>query len=439
MRKEYFLPLILALTLGISACSTVSDLFSEDDAPLPGERISILELEKELEPDDPALSATGFVAPSPWRNEFWPQEGGYPNHSMQNLALSDGELEKIWSASIGNGATKRLPLTAQPIVIEDLVFTLDTDSNLSAFKVDNGKRVWRISVEAEGEDDTVIGGGIAYSSGKLFVTTGYNELLAVNPDNGEILWRAPLPTPSRAAPTVMDERVFVTTLDNRLLALSSADGGLLWEHSALGESVGLIGAASPAANTDIVVPAFSSGEIFALRLENGSVAWSDNLSTLRSYGGLTALSYITGLPVMDKGLVIAVSFGGRLVAIDERTGSRVWQREIGSSETPWVAGNSIFLTTTDNKLVALSRDTGSIYWISDLNDPDDEDVMWTSPVLAGGRLVIASAEGRVSEYNPQNGELIRNWKTGGGISLMPVVAGETLYLLTNSGTLLAYR
>ncbi len=439
MNRIVFLTGILAMVLVTGACSTIGDLFEEADKPLPGERVSILELEKELEPDDPSLTATGFVAPSPWRNEFWPQEGGYPSHSMQNLALSEGELKKQWRTDIGHGATGRLPLTAQPIIVEGRAFTLDTDSNLSAFNINNGKKIWKVNVRAKDEDDPVIGGGVAYSNGLLFVTAGYDELLAINPDNGEAVWRAKIPTPSRAAPTIMGDRVFVTTLDNRVFALDFKTGQILWEHAALGESVGLIGAASPAASQNIVVPVFSSGEIFALRVENGSVAWSDNLSSLRGGGGLTSLTDITGLPVMDNGLVIAISYSGKMVAIDERTGSRVWQREISGSQTPWVAGNMVFVTSADNKLVALSRDSGSIVWVTDLNTLD-EDAVWTLPVLAGGRLIVANSEGRVAEYAPESGELIRDWKVGGGgVSIAPVVAGETLYILTNSGSLTAYK
>ncbi len=438
MKYAFFLPCLMVLVLAVGACSTVGDIFKEADSKLPGERISILELEKQLEPDDPVLASAGFIAPSPWRNEFWPQQGGYPNHSMQNPALS-GELKKIWSASIGKGASKRIPLTTQPVVAEGRIFTLDTDSRLKAFSAASGKQLWETRVRPEGEDDPVIAGGIAFSGGVLYVTGGYAEILAVSPDNGKIAWRAPMPAPARAAPTVIGERIFAATLDNRLLALDVVNGSVIWEHAALGESIGLVGAASPAANQDVVVPVFSSGEIFALRLENGSVAWSDNLATFRSFGGLTGLSDITGLPVLDGGMVFAVSFSGRMVAIDERSGSRIWQRDIGSSETPWVAGNMVFVTSSDNKLIALGKDSGGIGWVTDLNAGGVKSVMWTGPVLAGGRLIVASSEGTVAEFDPGTGKPIRQWKAGGGISVMPVVAGETLYLLTNSGTLAAYR
>jgi len=413
---------------------------TEDKPPLEGERISVLELQKNLEPDDALLESQGLMTPAEWRNEFWPQRGGYPNHSMQNLALSGGQLQRAWKANIGRGSTKEIPLIASPIVVDGVIFTLNTDAELSAFSTETGKRLWENDIANPDEDDLVIGGGIAYSGGRLFATNGFNELLALSPKTGEILWRKALAAPARAAPTIVDDRVFVTTLDNRLLALSTTDGANLWEYVGIAETAGLVGAASPAANRDIVTPVFSSGEIIAIRAANGSVAWSDNLSNLRSLGGLGTISDIKALPVIDKGLVVAISFAGRLVAIDERTGTRIWQREISGAQTPWMAGNHLFVLSTDNKLIALGRETGTIRWVTSLPEKDgDELLTFNGPILAGGRLIMTGNDGRVVEASPEDGKIIREWDSGLKTTIAPIIAGGTLYILGENGTLAAYR
>lgn len=436
-----FLALSAASLFLLAGCSSVGDMFSSDDKkPLPGERIPVLALEKQLEPESAALKAQGFIAPDAWRNEFWPQAGGYPNHAMQNLALGTGALHTAWTAKIGEGASRSLPLTAQPVVVDGRVFTLDTDSHLSAFDAQSGKPLWSVSVRPDGEDEAVIGGGLAYSAGTIYVTTGYAGVLALDPDNGKVRWKSDISSPARAAPSVVDNRVFVTTLDNRLIALDTASGKNLWEYAGINDAAGLVGAASPAATSDIVIPAFSSGEIVALRVENGAVAWSDTLSSAVRSDNLAGLSDISGLPVIDKGTVFAVSFGGGLVAIDERTGTRIWQREISGSDTPWVAGNHLFVVTTDNRLVALGRDTGAIRWVSSLQKgAKDEPVLWSGPVLAGGRLILVNTRGLMIEVSPETGELIRSQDLGAPVSMPPLVAGETLYILADNGTLMALR
>lgn len=431
-------PLLLAACciLSLGAC----DVFHDDNPPLPGERISVLELQKGLEPDDVVLEEQGLIAPAEWQNEFWPQVGGYPNHSMQNLALGPSPLKEAWSISIGEGSTKELPLVAQPVIVDGRIYTMDTENKVRAFDVTNGKKIWSTDVSTEEDDDPVIGGGIASSGGLLYVTSGYNEVLALNPANGKVIWRKTIPAASRAAPTALDSRVFVITLDGRTLALDAATGNTLWEYTGLAETAALIGAASPAASRDIVVPVFSSGEITALRVGNGSVAWSDNLANVKGLGGLGEISDIKALPVIDKGIVVAISFSGRLAAIDERTGQRVWQREISGDQTPWVAGNHIFVLSADNQLIAMGRETGAIRWITDLPRRDDGDpVILTGPVLAGGRLIVAGSGGRVFEISPENGEILRKWEAHGNITIPPLIAGGTLFLLDDRGTLTAYR
>lgn len=439
-------PRVLCSALVLCGLTGCSFFESDDNKPrLEGERISVLELQKTLEPEDAALSAQGLVVPGAWRNEFWPQAGGYPNHAMQHLSLSPDRLERVWSVSIGRGGSSDLPLITQPVVVDNTVYTLDSHARLAAFDTSDGKQLWDRDVSRESERDPVIGGGLSYSRGVLYVTNGYNEVIALDYKNGEEIWRVNIPAPSRAAPTVVDERVFVTTLDNRLLALSASDGTFLWDYAGISETTGLVGAASPAASHELVVPVFSSGEVFALRAENGSLSWSENLSSLRRYAGLSALSDIRGLPVIDKGLVIVIGMGGRLVAIDERSGRRVWQREIGGSETPWVAGNHLFVMSSENELVALGRDNGVISWVTPLSrykkdgDKSSGSVIWTGPVLAGGRLILAGTDGRVAEVNPENGDIIREWSAGRTVMISPVVADETLYLLASDGTLMAYR
>jgi len=430
---------VCAVAMLLTACGS-----SDKKKPLPGARVSVLELQRHIEPDNPALKAEGFIAPPAWKNDFWPQAGGYPNHAMQALALNEAPLKKMWSASIGSGASERLPLTAQPIVVDGRIFTVDTDAVLSAFSIGGGKRLWQVKIGGVKRGEPVIGGGIAYSDGKIFATNGYNEVIALNPDDGKTIWRVRIPAAARAAPTVMDDRLFVSTLDNHLYALSATDGAQLWEFAGVAESAGLLGAASPAASKDIVIPAFSSGEIFGLRLENGSVAWSENLSAAGLSGGLAGLSAIRGLPVLDKGEVFAVSFGGRIIAIDERTGTRAWQREIGSAVTPWLAGNHLFVLSTENELVSLGRDEGTISWVTPLPRFKDKDshknpLYWTAPILAGGRLIVAGTNGDMVEADPADGKIIRTTHLDKPVTIDPVVAGGVLYLLADDGTLMAFQ
>lgn len=446
LRQSFCLTFLIALT----SCSTVTGLFTSSEeeevevvASDSSDRISVLQLQRELELSESSFDTLFFDMPEAWKNEFWPQAGGYPNHALQHLAFTPEEPKRVWSADIGRGSGE-IPLTTQPIVVAGIIFTLDTRNKLRASSARNGRKIWEVSVGNKEEHEDVIPGGIAFSQGTLFVTNGYKELIAISPQRGETKWRVNLPAPSRAAPAALDGRVFVVTLDSRLLAFDTETGQFLWDQQGFSESTTLLGSSVPAVNSNIVVPAYSSGEVYALRVENGSVAWTDNLSSTRRSGALSSISDIKGLPVIDRGIVFAISFSGRMVAIDQRTGQRIWQREIGSAQTPWVSGNLVFAITKEQKLVALDRETGEISWVVELpayTNPEKRDVpvAWHGPLLAGGRLMVFSSNGFAFDIEPDTGKKIRRWDTRADIHIPPIIAKETLYLLSDNGKLYAYK
>ncbi|HEX2751716.1 MAG TPA: PQQ-binding-like beta-propeller repeat protein, partial [Alphaproteobacteria bacterium] len=208
-------------------------------------------------------------------------------------------------------------------------------------------------------------------------------------------------------------------------------------------STNLLGSASVAADETLVVLPLSSGELYGLRPENGQVVWQDNLSAVRRTGALSAIADVRGLPVIDQGVVFAVSYSGRLVALDQVTGRRLWQREIGSAETPWPAGENIFMLTTEQQLVALTRNRGDIRWVASLPRWADKDrtepLVWAGPVLAGGRLFVVGGKKEMLEINPENGAVTETYKLPGATILPPVAAAETLLVLSRNGDLSAYR
>lgn len=441
--KSALLALYATSALTLSGCSWLG-LDEDKKQPLPGDRISVLELQRNIEGVDTTLKAEGFVSPKPWVNDFWTQAGGYPSHNLQNVALSDAPLKKIWSKDIGAGKQDGLPLTARPVVFNGIIYTVDTESNVRAFNHETGKTIWENNLNPENEDENVIGGGLAVTTDSLFATNGYGEILSLDSKKGDVKWRVKLTAPSRAGPTVIGDKIYVLTLDNHLTALNSSNGNLIWKYEGFSETAGLINAASPAADSDIVISPMSSGELTALRVENGSVVWTDSLSPSMQTGGVSSLPDIAALPIIDNGAVFAVSYGGKIVSIDQLTGQRIWTRDIGGAKDPWISGNMIFFISSNAELVALGRDTGALAWVKTLSSYDNEgksnnSLMWNGPILAGNRLIITSAGESLIEISPKDGSLINKQDLGFHVSLPPLVAGQTLYLVSDDGTLSAWK
>jgi outer membrane protein assembly factor BamB len=438
MKRREFTALLLA-SLTQAGCS----LFNKaPKARLPGERLAVLELNNRLVADS-ALAAIPVTLPRPVMNPDWPEPGGYPNHAMYHLALPP-TLTRAWETSVGEGSSRYKRVMSQPVIAGNRVFAMDGGTTVSALDIAGGGIVWQVDLKPQDQEGNAFGGGPTYWKNRLFVATGYAEVVALDPANGKQIWRKGVDTPVHAAPTVSDGRVFAVTVENELVVLAAEDGRRLWTHNGIPEAAGLLGGASPAVQGETVVVAYNSGELYALRVDNGRVLWSDSLAGVSNASQMQGLSDIRGRPVIDRDRVFAVSHSGRMVAIDLRRGDRVWEQEIGSSQSPWVAGDYVYVLANDNELACLTRNEGKVRWLYRLLQYEDEEkledpIYWAGPVLGGDRLIVLSSTGDAISVSPYTGRPLGRMEMSAGGYHGPIIAGNAFYLLTDDANLSAYR
>ncbi len=397
-----------------------------------------------LTPDKNAASIL-LRLPNPENASAWSQAGGSATHAGRHLALLKSPWD-VWSVSIGEGSGRDAKILGTPVVSQGRVFALDAEGHVSAWQTEESRHaVWTFDTAPPESDGEALGGGLAVDGARLVVTTGWGEVIALAPSTGKVLWRVQVGKPLRAAPTLAGGRVLVVTFDNELQALDLKDGHFLWKHNGIAENATLMGSASPAAEDETVIAAYGSGEVFALRAENGRVLWSDTLAARGAGGSLPSLPSIRGLPVLDRDLVIVMSHNGRLVALNALTGERAWEVEVGGVSTPLVVGEAVIILTNDNDLAALSRADGRVVWVKSLQrlakpgDPDSDPVFWQGPILAGGQVWLTNSLGQLVAFAPTDGQL-RLTRTGPGpFFLPPISAAEVLYVLSDDGTLQAWR
>jgi outer membrane protein assembly factor BamB len=435
---------LLAALFALAACDTLNDTFfgAPEEAPLPGQRLPVLQQVAGIEPD-PGLAGIAPNLPDPVENVDWPQSGGLPSHMIGHPALGKS-LTRAWSADLGTGEDNEHQILSGPVVAANHVYAMDGEARVSAFDLTSGRRVWQTVLKPKDEDDRYFGGGVAYDNGRIFVTTGFARVYALDAETGKVVWEAPAAAPIRAAPTVADGRVFAITLENQLVVLSEADGHELWTHSGLTEGTGIIGGASPAVSGPIVIAPYSSGELFAIRAENGRVLWSESMSPVERVSAVSVLADISGRPVIDHDIVFATSHAGRSVAIELRRGVRNWDLNTGGTSDPWIAGDTIFLVTKDAQILAATRDEGRVRWLQQLAHYRNEKekagpITWAGPVLAGGLLYVVSSEGQMLALSPNDGSVAATYQLPAGSRIAPVVASSTLLVVTRSGYLIAYH
>ncbi len=431
----------LLLPLATGGCSLFDNWFGATKVPLPGERFPVLAPGPGLTVDVPP--GTRVVLPPPVVNPSWPQAGGNAAHAMGHLAARD-VLAEAWTADIGTGGGYRRKITARPVVADGRVFAMDSDADVTAFETRAGRRLWRLDTRAKHDRSFNVGGGLGLDGGVLYAATGRGDALAIDPATGHIKWRRNLGNAARAAPTIADGRLYIPLLDGRVVALATGDGTQIWTYQGTAADTSILGLPSPAYADGIVVAGFGSGDLVALRANSGSVVWSDTLAAGEGRTSMIDLPSVRAMPVIDNGQVFAVSLGGLLVSLDLRSGRRIWERDVGSGNTPWLAGNWLFILSADSRAAALSRADGTVAWVTQLaryrNEKNQSGAIhWLGPTLISDRLVFAGSTRRALAMSPYTGKILGEQPLSAAASVEPVVADRTLYIVTDDGRLMALR
>jgi len=428
----------IAATALLSACSTPSlpsfgGLFAEKEEILPGKRIAVLQNESPRETTDAFKASGPVVLPPAVVNSAWSQPGGAPNNAPGHLGLT-GSVKSAWSVDAGSGSSKSGRLTAVPVVADGKVFTLDTEGTVSAFSLGSGNRLWRVSLKPEKERSRLgFGGGLALDGGRLFAATGYGTIVALDPSSGKVAWTKSYLIPFRNSPTAANGKVFAVNTESLLVCLNAADGSELWTARGLPETATMISNVSPAVAGDVVVVPYPSGEIAAFDINTGAARWTDGISrstvAQASFAGIAE----PARPVIDGNAVFAISRSGRMIATERSSGERLWSRDISGAQTPWVAGDSIFVVDLNGQLMALSRKDGKTRWSTSL--PDSK--TWAGPVLAGGRLWLASDKGTLVSVDAASGAIASKADLGTPVYISPVVVAGKLLVMTDKARLIA--
>ncbi len=424
----------------------------------------------------PALQGVGFFLPPPAPMDSWPLPGGTPEQSVEHVAAAPA-FQIAWKRKVGRSSSSSQFITAPPVVVGGRIYTLDAAAKVTATNAVTGAPLWAADLTPRGrdldflptvklpfikasayEDYRAFGGGLAYDAGRLYVTSGYRFVAALDAGTGAQIWRASgaaVPAPIHSAPTVGNGKVFAVNTNNELQSFNTADGSPGCQYEALVEPARILQASSPALSGTTVVASFASGEISAIQSSNCTELWTGNLTHASRTTALSEIRDIAGRPIIYKGDVYAGGHSGAFAAIDLRTGQPRWQLPIITTASPWAAGDVVYIVSKAGEVICISRQTGQIFWISDLNAKQTVNskrsgflglgnnvntrTYWTGVILASNRLITVSSAGYAAALDPKTGAIEKTLKLGAPALITPIAAGGLVYIMLDNGELVALR
>lgn len=430
------LPLFFLLVA--AACATPSWMGGAKPIKrAPGERLTVILTQPSLVADE-AVAGTSIEVPDQLGNEQWLDR----NHAMLAGHIGLTGLENAQSARIGEGNDFSRNSAPSPVVADGLIYAMDAAGAVSAHRVaDIGDVRWVSEAGMVDDVSDVMGGGIAVQGGVLYAATGYGDLVAMDAQSGETKWKTRIGAPVRGAPAIDGKIVAVLTADNQTLAFDTAKGTPRWEHRGIGESAGYFASTSPVISEGILVAAYTSGEVFAIRAETGSVLWSDSVTSQVKTKASAIFSGIDADPIVQDGVVVVVSAGGVMQASALLNGRPLWQQKVGSHQTPWSAGNAVFVLSDTHDIAAILKRNGGIRWAKSMATDDgvrDTTPRLFGPILAGNAVLVLDGEGVLHMYRPQNGKKLSEYDLAGDVVTPPIIAGGGLFYVSKDARLHKY-
>lgn len=426
--------------LALAGCETVADLnpFSKETV-LPGERQALFDTTLPGTESGGRAASIGAASGVEWR-----QGGGDAANNSGNVAanVTGG---RAWRASIGSSGggmfSGNVRIAARPVSANGRIFVYNQNGEVTALST-NGGRLWSRSLRPEGESGVASGGGVAAEGGRVFVATGYSQLVALDAGSGAVLWTKDINAPARQAPAAAGGLVVAVTQTGEVHAASQDDGAERWTYTGIAENSGLLAFANPAISGGTVIVPFTSGEVMALDMKSGEPKWVEGVTRSYRTRAVSGFSDVAASPVVNGDMVFASGVSGRLVASRLRTGERVWEQDVGSLHTPIVSGGSVFLIDIEDRIVALERSTGKPLWRTVLPNVEGKKksrINWAGPVLANGVLVAVSSDGRMARVDAASGRILGTSSTSENIYVTPIVAGDRLVTITAKGDVVAFN
>lgn len=428
----------------------------EREVILPGERFAVrtpLEASIPVDgaplpvapPEQPENQTRPIGLPGMVSNADWTQRGGSAQHVSPHGLLSPTP-QLVWAVDIGTGNAKRNRITAAPVVSGGTVFAMDALAQVSAVSTAGGA-LWRANLTADYDrGGAQSGGGLAVAGGRLFASTGYGEVVALDAGSGAVIWRQRLGSPAAGAPGVSGGAVYVMSTDGTGWALDAGTGRVNWTLPAAKNQLASDTGAAPAVVGANVIFPFSVGVVLAAATDTGTALWQAAITGNRLGRAFANSGDITGDPVVTGGVVYVGTAAGRTGAFREDTGERIWTAEDGAVNPPLVFGGSVFVVSDEGALVRMDAGTGARIWATSLpgyaeKKPKNHSQFYAhfGPVLAGGRLITVSSDGTLRQFDPASGAVVGTAAVPGGAASNPALAGGMMFVVTARGQLLAFR
>lgn len=338
------------------------------------------------------------------------------------------DVKVVWSKFTSSNQLNLVYDRLTPAIADGRLYTANANGMVYAFDLAKGKKQW------QQEFDLVITGGVGLNEQSLFFGTSKAEVVALNRNDGTLLWRATLSSEVLAPPVATSSQVIVRCVDGNVYALSAESGQRLWHYQGSVPALTLRGDSTPVIAGDNVLLGLANGRLASLSLYDGSVTWESNVVVAQGRTDLERMVDVDATPLVADDTIYAVAYQGRVVALSRLTGTQQWSRDMGSSAGMGLDEHHLYVVDDEDQVWALDRSNGASLWKSDKLKYRD----LTAPAPMQDAVVVGDFEGYLHWLSLEDGRIIaRHQIDSDGIRVVPIVINNVLYVRSRNGDLKA--
>ena len=338
-------------------------------------------------------------------------------------------VRELWSRNVGAGVSRQY-LKLRPTIDVGRVFAAERDGGVKAYEADTGDEVW------EAETKVPISGGPGIGEGLVLVGSSEGDVVALSATTGEEKWRTRVSSEVLAPPSAANGVAVARTSDGKLFGLSVADGSQLWVYDRSVPVLTLRGTSMPVLVSGAAISGFDGGQLVAVSLENGQTLWESRIATPRGRSELERLVDIDADPLISDGVIYAVTFQGRIAALELFSGNVIWQRDMSSYAGLGLHEDIVYVTDSDSLVWALDRRNSASLWRQDRLKGRE----LTAPLGLGEFVIVGDFEGYIHWLSRDDGRMLARVRVdGSGIIAPPVAYGDIVLIYGKGGSLTALR
>lgn|GEM_PF-35183 len=337
-------------------------------------------------------------------------------------------LDQVWSENVGKG-TDELFIKLVPAILNDKIFIADTRGNITALYANSGKDVWH------NDSELSITGGPGADANLVMVGTSEGEVLSLSAETGEEIWRSTVSSEILSSPKEADSVVVVRTIDGKIFALDATSGERLWIYDRTVPALTLRGTSTPVISNGLIIAGFDGGRVTALELKTGKLIWETKVAVSRGRSELERMVDIDSQPLIVGDVIYVTTFQANVSALSLQSGQILWQRDISSHAELGADASNLYVTDETGNVWALDRFSGTSIWKQEKLAHRQV----TGPSVLGDRIVVGDLEGYLHWLDITTGDIsARTQIDSASILTQPIVSNNILFAYSSGGTLSAY-